>query len=207
MPSSATARVTWSSSTRWFGSWSRLSTSWSCACLTGMFSQAPACGASPANSLRRGRVAFASCPRHLSFSSLKTEKTRRLVWTQPATAFKSTQRWCKTLCADARRWWWWSPTNTSKATPVTFRQSLHSASHLVLIFIPPVQLIINYTIVSTYDFALSLFTVFLPIQVLGINGSFQSSTSPWKRSSPPSSASSPCAITPGLAHNRGSGSG
>lgn len=59
------------------------------------------------------------------------------MWTQLAAVFKSTQRWCKTLCADARRWWWWSPTNTSTAKPVTFRQSLHSASHLVRIFIPP----------------------------------------------------------------------
>lgn len=54
MPSSATARVTLSSSTRWSGSWSRRSTSWNCACSTETCCRAPACGPSPVNSLRRG---------------------------------------------------------------------------------------------------------------------------------------------------------
>ena len=54
MPSSATARVTLSSSTRWSGSWSRRSTSWNCVCSTETCCRAPVCGPSPVSSLRGG---------------------------------------------------------------------------------------------------------------------------------------------------------
>lgn len=53
-PSSATARATLSSSTRWSGSWSRRRTSWSCACSTGTSCRARVFGPSPVNSSRGG---------------------------------------------------------------------------------------------------------------------------------------------------------
>lgn len=55
-PSSATARVTFTLSMKWSGSWNRRSTSSNCVCSTEMSSRAPACGPSPVNSLRRGGI-------------------------------------------------------------------------------------------------------------------------------------------------------
>ena len=107
-----------------------------------------------------------------------------------------------TVCAGVGGWWWWFLMNTSTAMPVTFRQSLPSASVQVR-WVVVGYILLLHIYKSTY--VEMTFPLFSPPQEPKGNDLSRWCTSQWRSRSPASCASSPCATTPGPALRPGSG--